>query len=179
MEDKKSATAVLRGDPVRPDTFVALASSRPVAGVERSALSGGAIQILPGQYLDKETGLFYNYFRDYDPQTGRYLQPDPFLTVNRLVTRDWVFPVPYLLDRPQTLHPYTYVANGPLANADPLGLIWPIDCYECFFSNRNKFEQSLKECRNEFNRCKDEKEQRGGPIRLDSARGLDKWILCG
>ena len=20
---------------------------------------------------------------------------------------------------------------------------------------------------------------RGGPIRLDSARGLDKWILCG
>ena len=22
-------------------------------------------------------------------------------------------------------------------------------------------------------------EVRGGPIRLDSARGLDKWILCG
>ena len=31
----------------------------------------------PGQYLDKETGLFYNYFRDYDPQTGRYVQSDP------------------------------------------------------------------------------------------------------
>jgi hypothetical protein len=24
-----------------------------------------------------ETGLFYNYFRDYDPQTGRYLESDP------------------------------------------------------------------------------------------------------
>ena len=24
----------------------------------------------PGLYPDKETGLFYNYFRDYDPQTG-------------------------------------------------------------------------------------------------------------
>lgn len=26
----------------------------------------------PGQYFDKETNLHYNYFRDYDPTTGRY-----------------------------------------------------------------------------------------------------------
>ncbi len=32
---------------------------------------------LPGQYHDAETGLHYNYHRDYDPETGRYLQPDP------------------------------------------------------------------------------------------------------
>jgi RHS repeat-associated protein len=31
----------------------------------------------PGQYLDAETGLHYNYFRDYDPGTGRYLEGDP------------------------------------------------------------------------------------------------------
>ena len=31
----------------------------------------------PGQYYDAETGLHYNYHRDYDPVTGRYLQPDP------------------------------------------------------------------------------------------------------
>lgn len=31
----------------------------------------------PGQYADLETGLHYNYFRDYDPQTGRYMQSDP------------------------------------------------------------------------------------------------------
>jgi RHS repeat-associated protein len=32
---------------------------------------------LPGQYFDKETNLFYNYFRDYDPSIGRYVESDP------------------------------------------------------------------------------------------------------
>ncbi len=31
----------------------------------------------PGQYYDQETGTHYNYFRDYDPATGRYAQSDP------------------------------------------------------------------------------------------------------
>ncbi|OON75601.1 DUF6531 domain-containing protein [Streptomyces tsukubensis] len=31
----------------------------------------------PGQYYDPETGLHYNYFRHYDPETARYLTPDP------------------------------------------------------------------------------------------------------
>ncbi len=31
----------------------------------------------PGQYYDQETNNYYNYFRDYDPATGRYLQSDP------------------------------------------------------------------------------------------------------
>ena len=30
-----------------------------------------------GQYLDKETGLHYNTSRYYDPDTGRFTQPDP------------------------------------------------------------------------------------------------------
>ncbi|MFZ6745257.1 Ig-like domain-containing protein [Undibacterium sp. JH2W] len=33
-------------------------------------------QRFPGQYYDQETGLHYNYFRDYDPQMGRYVQSD-------------------------------------------------------------------------------------------------------
>jgi RHS repeat-associated protein len=31
----------------------------------------------PGQYYDQETGLHYNYFRYYNPKTGRYITPDP------------------------------------------------------------------------------------------------------
>ncbi len=32
---------------------------------------------LPGQFYDSETGVNYNYFRDYDPAIGRYVQSDP------------------------------------------------------------------------------------------------------
>ncbi|MFB7979388.1 putative T7SS-secreted protein [Streptomyces vinaceus] len=31
----------------------------------------------PGQYYDPESGLHHNYFRTYDPETARYLSPDP------------------------------------------------------------------------------------------------------
>jgi RHS repeat-associated protein len=31
----------------------------------------------PGQYYDAETGLHYNYFRDYDAKSGRYVESDP------------------------------------------------------------------------------------------------------
>ncbi len=32
----------------------------------------------PGQYADAETALNQNWFRDYDPTVGRYIQSDPF-----------------------------------------------------------------------------------------------------
>ncbi|MBM7093006.1 RHS repeat-associated core domain-containing protein, partial [Streptomyces sp. S12] len=31
----------------------------------------------PGQRFEAVSGLIYNYYRDYDPTTGRYLQSDP------------------------------------------------------------------------------------------------------
>ncbi|ECF1703856.1 hypothetical protein E1B77_23590 [Salmonella enterica subsp. enterica] len=38
-----------------------------------------------GQYLDRETGLHYNLFRYYDPECGRFTQPDPIDTVLKLI----------------------------------------------------------------------------------------------
>ena len=41
---------------------------------------GTAVQLqlrFPGQYQDPATGLYYNYYRDYDPSLGRYVQSDP------------------------------------------------------------------------------------------------------
>jgi RHS repeat-associated protein len=57
----------------------------------------------PGQYLDEETGLHYNYFRDYDPVIGRYVESDPIGLRGGLDT-------------------YAYAAGNPLSRIDLLGL---------------------------------------------------------
>ncbi|MCS0585532.1 HNH endonuclease [Massilia pinisoli] len=57
---------------------------------------------MPGQYFDRDTNLFYNYFRDYDPQLGRYVQSDPIGLGGGLNT-------------------YSYVGGNPLQFADPSG----------------------------------------------------------
>jgi len=61
---------------------------------------------LPGQYADAESGLHYNYLRDYDPQTGRYLQSDPLG-----------------VDGGTNL--FLYVNANPLNYADPTGEAGP------------------------------------------------------
>jgi RHS repeat-associated protein len=50
----------------------------------------------PGQYFDAETGLHYNYFRDYEPQTGRYVQSDPIGLVGGLATYQYAYASPLI-----------------------------------------------------------------------------------
>lgn len=81
----------------------------------------------PGQYYDAETGLNYNYFRDYDPIIGRYIESDP-LRLNNIIKFKRYFVVPFLTTTPNALHDYAYVENNPLNRKDPTGLISVSTC---------------------------------------------------
>ena len=58
---------------------------------------------LPGQHHDKETGLYYNRHRYYDPRIGSYVNQDP-IGLNGGVNL------------------YSYVGGNPLLFVDPEGL---------------------------------------------------------
>jgi RHS repeat-associated protein len=57
----------------------------------------------PGQFFDQATRLHYNYFRDYDPRLGRYIESDPMGLAGGINT-------------------YAYARNAPTMNVDPSGL---------------------------------------------------------
>ena len=75
----------------------------------------------PGQYYDAESGLNYNYFRDYDGQTGRYVESDPVLQFGRLQSSPVSTPR-QLLVVPQLFASYNYVFETPIRGADRYGL---------------------------------------------------------
>jgi RHS repeat-associated protein len=62
----------------------------------------------PGQQYDAATGLHYNYFRDYESGTGRYVESDPIGLEGGNAT-------------------YNYVDGIPLVGIDPLGLATTYD----------------------------------------------------
>jgi RHS repeat-associated protein len=58
----------------------------------------------PGQYFDAETGLNYNYYRDYNPNVGRHIEADP-------------------LGVKASKNLFGYAMNRPIMFSDPSGLL--------------------------------------------------------
>ena len=86
-------------------------------GMTDSETGAETLQVrFPGQWEDPETGLHYNYFRDYDPSSNRYLSSDPIGIAGGLNT-------------------YAYTLGNPLRWTDPFGLDVRICCRaaEIFF----------------------------------------------
>lgn len=78
----------------------------------------------PGQYYDAEAGLHYNYFRDYDPAIGRFIQSDPIGFAGGL-------------------NYYSYAGGQPLSYIDPLGLA--AVCTETFNSFTEEDKQFIED----------------------------------
>jgi RHS repeat-associated protein len=82
-----------------PDTFGSVNPNTNPAGL-------GAFNYnlrFSGQYSLNESGLYYNYFRDYDPTMGRYIESDP-------------------IGLRAGINPYAYVGARPISYTDPFGL---------------------------------------------------------
>ncbi|MFS2042926.1 RHS repeat-associated core domain-containing protein [Stenotrophomonas geniculata] len=79
----------------------------------------------PGQQATDASGLFYNYFRDYDPASARYVESDP-VGLNAGVST------------------YGYVISNPARFSDPLGLTTTlITTYDFGIANHSAIHVSI------------------------------------
>jgi RHS repeat-associated protein len=98
MIANQQGTTVWKWDQAEP-----FGASAPNADADGDGVGFDFPLRFPGQYFDKETGLHYNDFRDYDSILGRYVESDPIGLEGGINT-------------------YLYVKGNPIGYLDPEGL---------------------------------------------------------
>lgn len=78
----------------------------------------------PGQYYDQHTGLHYNLNRYYNPELGRYMEPDP-------------------IGLEGGSNPYAYAGNNPISNVDPSGLDFSSSLYTLAYNSTYAINDGL------------------------------------
>jgi RHS repeat-associated protein len=90
----------------------------------------------PGQYEDREIGTRYNYFRNYDPSVGRYIEADPIgsvlyrdMAARNLPANSEINPnlraMLFRRQHPALNYNYLYAEGNPVSRSDPTGLLVP------------------------------------------------------
>ncbi len=121
----------------------------------------------PGQYFDSESGLHQNYFRDYDPEIGRYREPDPIGLAG---------------DGPNL---FVYVLDNPMNTGDRSGLRSRICCWplkgipgrHCFVEIEREGRSTT--CSLRGGRFDDFGERRTGFVRRDTDLSMIGESDCG
>ena len=84
-----------------------MCSTPPTAKSDYELNLGVSVNYLfTGQEFDREAGLYYYNARYYDPEIGRFIQPDTI--------------IPYVFDS-QSFNRYAYCRNNPVMCVDPSG----------------------------------------------------------
>jgi RHS repeat-associated protein len=99
------------GDEIADFRYDGFGNLRSSVGNAGDATLGGDFRF-QGQWLESESGLYYFRARDYDAQTGLFLQRDP---------------VDIIETEPESMNPYQFVYNNPYIYTDPTGMITLIE----------------------------------------------------
>lgn len=116
----------------------------------------------PGQYFDEETGTHYNYFRDYNPSTGRYVQRDPIGLLGGI-------------------NAYQYANANSLKHIDPDGL-WSVGEQIKRFGESLEwaYDEASEKINYQFNRFKDSLDWAYREFKIFDfmeASGIDDFLL--
>ena len=98
MITNQAGTTVWRWDNTEP-----FGNSMPNDDADGDGVAFAFDLRFPGQFFDRETGLAYNWRRDYDSSVGRYIESDP-------------------IGLRGSINTYAYVDFNPLRYTDPRGL---------------------------------------------------------